>query len=93
MNSVHRSDNGFSLEGCIACKPEKRNEKIKKLHSITANLKLDQDVANEEKENRQLLILWPNLQTVKIRRYGSLIDIDPCRFSEWTVKHFSERWH
>ena len=40
-----------------------------------ANLNLGQGVANKtkKKENRQLLINWPN--SIHLRRYGSLINI------------------
>ena len=35
-----------SLDGYISCYQEKRNENVKNLHSIMANLNLGEDVAN-----------------------------------------------
>ena len=52
------------------------------MRSVVTILNSSQDVANEREKNRQLLILWPNInpylrQAVKLYRYGSLININP----------------
>ena len=54
------------------------------------SLNLGQVVVKKEKENRQLLILWPNLLylAVTMRRYGSLIKINPSD----VVQHHVGMW-
>ena len=70
---------------------------MKKFQTYTEK---SQDVANKGKENRQQLILWPNLilcsyMAVKMRRYGSLIKINPSgrtdRCHYWPAVHLALR--
>ena len=46
------------------------------------NLNLGQDVVNKRRENRHSWTSYPLIQAVGMRRYGSLININPSEMNE-----------